>query len=133
MSSRMYSSTPISNGDPALGPHREVAIRDIRCAIIIYGGGYHLFILMHLQSRAQKETRSCASQGWVSERGGGQRRPPRLCKEPLDADSIVVPPEARVEFLHARPLAQGNTLLSAQEARAGVCVRITRRKSYVCQ
>ena len=96
-------------------------------------GEYNLCILMHIQSRAQTENESCASQGWLSSRGGGQRRPPRLCKEPLDADSIVVPPEACVEFLHARPFAQGNTLLSAQEARAGVCVRITRRESYVCQ
>ena len=93
-------------------------------------GEDHPCILMHLQSPAQKETQSRASQDWVSARGGGQRRPPRLCKEPLDADSIVVPPEARVEFLHARPVAQGNTLLSAQEAREGVPVRITRRESY---
>ena len=68
---------------------------------------------MYLQSRAQKEKQSRASQDWVSARGGGQRRPPRLCKEPLDADSIVVPPEARVEFLHARQVTQVDALLSA--------------------
>ena len=84
---------------------------------------------MQTDSPAEKEKRSRASKDWVSARGGGQRRPPRLCKEPLDADSIVVPPEARVEFLHARQVAQVNALLSAQEARASVCVRIASKVS----